>query len=303
MKAKYAAKGLHYSLPTQDRKNRLLYVIETWNRWSLDAPTVALVWRFFLARDAGVSLPQFAPVLLALGTWIVYVADRLLDGMGKVQEEELRERHYFYARHRVTFGVLLSCAVLWLLVLVVEKMQRDILEAYVVLGLLVLLYFFLIHGKRRSAEQWLPKELFVGFIFAAVTALPIWMRVRERSRELEIGIVLFAVACWLNCVAIEWWENAGTGGVVEKKWHAHISTRWLGRHLAGTSLILASVGFVCWLLWASPYRNVALACCISGILFSVLDVFRVQIGARWLRIAADVSLLTPVLLMPWMPAQ
>ena len=254
-------------------------------------------------RCAGVTLPYFAPILLGLGTWIVYVADRLLDGMGNVETQELRERHYFYARHRVTFGVLLSCAVLWLLVLVVGKMQRDILEAYVVLGLFVLLYFFLIHGKRRRAEEWLPKEMLVGFIFAAVTALPIWMRVRERSRELEMGIVLFAIACWLNCVAIEWWENSGTESVLGKHWHAHISTRWMGRHLTEMSLLLAGAGFVCWLLWTSPYKNVALACCISGLLFSALDVCRKQIGARWLRIAADASLLTPVLLMPWIPAQ
>lgn len=297
------ANTLHCSLPATNRKIDLLYVIETWNRWSLDAPTVALVWRFFLADCAGVHSPRYAPILLALGTWIVYVADRILDGMGDPPAEKLRERHYFYARHRVTFAVLLSCAGLLCGVLIIERMRRDILEAYVILGSLVLLYFFLIHGKRNSAERWLPKEMFVGFLFAAATALPIWMRIGARSRQLEISIALFAAVCWLNCIAIERWENAVTVGGTEKAWRAHATTRWLGRHLTGMSTVVASISFVCWLSWTSPYKNIALACCFSSILFSVLHAFRGQIGARWLRVAADASLFTPVLLMPWIPAR
>ena len=295
--------ALHYSLPATNRKIGLLYGIETWNRWSLDAPTVALVWRFLLAQCAGVDSPRYAPILLALGTWIVYVADRILDGLGDRPAQKLQERHYFYARHRITFGVLLCCAGLLCGVLIIERMRRDIFEAYAVLGSLVLLYFFLIHGKRNSAERWLPKEMFVGFLFAAATALPIWMRVNERSRELEISIALFAAVCWLNCIAIERWENPVAAAGPQRTWRAHVSTRWLGRHLTGMSTLVAAVSFGCWLSWTSPYENVALACCLSSILFSVLHALRGQIGARWLRVAADVSLLTPVLLMPWIPAR
>ena len=50
-----------------------------WHLASLDAPTVALVWSLGFAWAAGVGLPVWAPLLLALVAWAVYVGDRLLD--------------------------------------------------------------------------------------------------------------------------------------------------------------------------------------------------------------------------------
>lgn len=280
-----------------------LYLAEMWHRLSLDAPTVALVWSIFLARSANVRLPYYSPVLLALGTWIVYVADRILDGLREPPTRTLHARHHFYARHRLFFVITLGCAVLLCAGLIVTRMRRDIFDGYTVLGSLVLFYFFLIHGVKSAGELWLPKELLVGILFAMATALPSWMRTSAKSQELLIGVGLFAAICWLNCVAIEFWESAeGIQSQAQEKFaRANISTRWLGKHLAWMSAALAVLSLAFWMTWRSPVRPVALACFLSALFFLILHWYRVDIGPRWLRVAADISLLTPILLLPWIP--
>ena len=80
-----------------------------WHLLSLDAPTVAVVWCWFFAAAFRVSLPPTALVTLALGTWCVYVADRLLDGWRSVDMTDLRDRHWFYLRHRKPFRDCVDC--------------------------------------------------------------------------------------------------------------------------------------------------------------------------------------------------
>ncbi len=53
--------------------------LHLWHLASLDAPTVAVVWTLAFAWAAGVHLDRWVLVLLASGTWTVYVGDRLLD--------------------------------------------------------------------------------------------------------------------------------------------------------------------------------------------------------------------------------
>jgi DNA-binding transcriptional LysR family regulator len=87
---------------------------------SFNAPLVALAWLYMFAGAWQVRyLTWAAYVTLALGVWVVYVADRLLEyrlrGDG---DAEMGVRHRFHARHRKKFlaGVTLASAVILLLV-------------------------------------------------------------------------------------------------------------------------------------------------------------------------------------------
>ena len=71
-----------------------------WHLLSLDAPTVAVIWALLLARVAGVRPAPAGLSVLGVGTWLVYVADRTLDGLAGRETTRLRERHLFYARRR-----------------------------------------------------------------------------------------------------------------------------------------------------------------------------------------------------------
>lgn len=271
--------------------------LEWWHLLSLDAPTVAALWAWSFARAIDVSLPAASLLLLALGTWIIYVSDRILDGLHASDGERtgrLRERHFFYARQRRSF-VIAGVPALLLLAWLIFHMIRAAREADTVLFTLAALYFCLVHLRGPDIERWLPKELAVGLLFAAATAVPTWTRIAGHRSSLIPVAALFAALCWLNCAAIEKWES--------REWkdrashHSHLSTRWAQLHLPAICLAIALTAILAgaWSIHTGSSLAMILldfACALSAGLFLVLD--RSHLGAFHLRIAADVALLTPL---------
>ena len=95
-------------------------------------------------------------------------------------------------------------------------MPRSLIAAYCVLGAFSLLYLGLVHLPARAhgrSLRYFPKEFAVALLFAAATALPAWdAAVRRfagmpRHHPLLLLCPLFAALCWLNCMAIEEWEQ------------------------------------------------------------------------------------------------
>jgi hypothetical protein len=304
------------------RSLRLTALPQWWHLLSLDAPTVAALWSWSIARALGVRLPLSAPLLLALGTWLVYVADRILDGrvIDSVGDSvgdstgassfALRERHFFYARHRGAFliaSVPVGVLLLWLILTRMNPTARH--EDVAVFGV-ALVYFCVVHVYGPAAERWLPKELAVGAVFAVATAVPAWSRLPTASGLtsgevfLILTVCIFAVLCWLNCVAIEKWERrrdaAAAGGELRSP-VPHRSTRWAQRRLRGLCCGIAVAAVVCAgggsLIGVSPaVPAIFLACAMTGTGFAALDYWQehLRISAFHLRIAADAVMLTPL---------
>jgi hypothetical protein len=247
---------------------------------------VAALWCWAFGRAARLRLAPWLPAALALGTWLFYVADRLLDAR-LAPQSTLRERHRFHDRHRLWFVGATAPVALALLVLV-AKMPRSLLISYCVLGVLSLLYLGLVHLPSRArgrSLRYFPKEFVVALLFAAASALPAWDEARRRAagmprhHPLLLLCPLFALLCWLNCVAIEDWEHRSHGKRIG--WLA-----WLT--IVGSCLSLFE-------LLNHPARWLAVAASLSGALFLLLDRSRLTAGGR--RIAADLALLTPLLLL------
>jgi hypothetical protein len=137
-----------------------------WHVCSLDAPTVAVLWALAVAHLAGVALRLVELLVLGLGTWIVYVLDRVLDGMGRRgndadlrqvghaaqqgrggwPEPVLRERHYFHARHRRL--LLWLCGAAGCLVgLLCCLLPLRLVALYLVLGIPVSAYGLWVHAR------------------------------------------------------------------------------------------------------------------------------------------------------------
>jgi len=278
---------------------------------------VAALWSWSIARALGVHLPLSAPLLLALGTWLVYVADRILDGrvIDSAGASALRERHFFYARHRGAFlitSVPVGLLLLWLIVTRMNPAARH--EDIVVFGV-ALLYFCVVHVYGPAAERWLPKELAVGAVFAVATAVPAWSRLPAASRPtsgealLILTVCFFAALCWLNCVAIEKWESQkrerrrdalSAAGELQPT-IPHGSTRWAQRRLqslctgiAAAAVMAAGIGSLIRLSPALP--AIFLACAMTGTGFAALDYWQEHshLSAFHLRIAADAVMLTPL---------
>jgi hypothetical protein len=261
-------------------------LLRYWHLLSLDAPTVAALWCWAFGRAARSRLAPWLPAALAMGTWLFYVADRLLDARLS-PETTLKERHHFHDRHRRWFLVVAAPVALSLAVLV-ARMPPSLITSYCVLGVLSLLYLGLVHLPARACGRslrYFPKEFAVALLFAAASALPAWDAAwhsaagMPRHHPLLILCPIFAVLCWLNCVAIEGWEEHRQRGRI---W-------WI----AGLSI--AASCFSLFGLFSQPARWLAAAVALSAVLFLVLDRSRLQAGGQ--RIAADLALLTPLLLL------
>jgi len=281
--------------------------LQWWHLLSLDAPTVAALWSWSMARAMHIRLPWSALLLLALGTWIVYVADRILDGLRIQSAAHLRERHFFYMRHRsksLFATVMVSLVLVWLVATRMTAAAR--FEDMALFGV-ALAYFCLIHicGPlceslcESSIERWFPKEMVVGMVFAAAVAVPAWSRLQGQRTSLIPVATLFASLCWLNCTAIEKWERAPPAAThLSTTPLAHATTRWAQRYLSFVSCAIALMAAIACTRSILSADSVTmpllyLACMVSAILFLAFD--RSRLGSFHLRIAADAALLTPLL--------
>jgi hypothetical protein len=68
-----------------------------------------VAWSLNFAWAAGVNLPKWVPVLLALGTWAVYVGDRLLDARAAFRSGNLA----LCANGIFSIGAIVSCSLHW----------------------------------------------------------------------------------------------------------------------------------------------------------------------------------------------
>ena len=267
---------------------------------SLDAPAVAVVWSLCVASAARIQLPGWVPLLLALGTWSVYVADRLLDArraLASSQAGNLRERHVFHWRHRRLLIPMASLAGVFAAAIVFSKMPAALRARDSVLAVAAICYFSGVHlpnTRQRTAARrrllpfcWTPvqsKEFLVGVLFTAGCAAPTLTRLQQHSAAspaaLLFLIAYFACLAWLNCVAIDCWE---AGRVSQIKARAI---------LLGCAGVLA--GLTC---STTGHPRVALAlvtAAVSALLLGVLDRTRHRLTPLSLRCAADLVLLAPL---------
>ncbi len=286
-------------------------IFERWHLLSLDAPTVAAIWSWFFARTMRIDLPWHAPLLLALGTWLVYVTDRILDGTRADPSTPLRERHRFHARHRKAFltaAAAAGCALIWL---IVARMSANARYEDTVLFSAALLYLVLVHKPRLGGTHWLPKELAVGIVFAAATAVPAWSRLNSGPHSerpaLFPAVAIFAALCWLNCVAIERWENLTSIGQLDSP-DAHSTTRWAADHFGFVASAIAILSGIPAVILALLSGSAALretvpiyaAGVTAALALALLDRHRNSFSTLQLRIAADLALLTPLLFVPFL---
>jgi hypothetical protein len=262
---------------------------------SLDAPTVAAVWTLAFAWSEKIRLPLWTPIALWLVAWSLYIADRTLDAraaMGSGDAVRLRDRHRFHWRRRRVLIPLAVASGVAAAVLVFVFMPAISLERNTILAAATLAYFTGVHsGSAPSARKVLrsprvPKELLVGLLFTAGCALPAWTRLPVHSLAWPylVSVGFFALLAWLNCHSIDGWESEGGPG------RAIVFPAGL---LAGMGLISAMLLFSTWPRLAA----LLVAGAASAVLLVLLDRYRSRLSPLGLRAAADLVLLTPLVLL------
>jgi hypothetical protein len=244
-----------------------------WHLLSLDAPTVATLWTWFIARANHIQLPIAAILAMFLAVWTLYAADRLLD------EHALEPRHHFHHHHRKAFltGIIFASIALAILL---PRLEPAAIHLYLILGGLVFGYFVLIHATQNSHRY--PKELAVGICFAAATFIPTVARQPTLRPALFPPALLFAALCSLNCLFIYAWEHAPQP-----------------HPLPLLAIILTSIAAAVALFDHQAPWPIPTATALAAALLLALHRLNRKIPPTTLRAAADVVLLTPILLLPF----
>ena len=270
---------------------RLAHLLSLWHLTSLDAPTVAVIWALAFAWAANVHLPVWLPIVLALAAWTFYVGDRLLDARNA--RTPLRERHHFHWRHRRIFLPLAVTSAIIGLLLVLHSMPIVARERNSVLAAAAMAYFTSVHSPwRLTARKFrIPKEFLVGVLFTLACALPAWTRIaRPQVAAMHLALLpafaSFVALAWLNCHAIEVWE--AEFGLPRP------TIQLLGVALAGVVALIAAAMLVS---QHPRYAALLFTAALSALLLSLLDRQRHRLAPVALRAAADLVLLTPLIVL------
>lgn len=271
---------------------RILAIPGYWHLLSLDAPTVAILWAWAMGRAAHVRSSAGAMATLGIGTWLIYIADRLLDSRPSAPAANLRERHFFHARHRSALLIASCVAAIPLLWLIASHISASARRNDTVLFTISMLYFGLVHLRPISIP--FRREFAVGIIFACATAVPAWSVPGASHRELLLPLLLFAALCCLNCLAIDNWESSRAS----ESPHFPISAAALVVAAGAAALTLDAA------LHQSSSTGLDAVTMLSALILFALDRLYRRGPARSqpfsafaLRIAADAALLTPLLLI------
>lgn len=284
-------------------RSRLLQGALYWHLLSLDAPTVAVLWAWSFERAAGEHTSLSALAVLGLGTWLIYITDRLLDARCAqsplARRAELRERHFFHARHRRTLlavALPAAAALLWL----ISRMPAADRREDAVLFAVAMAYFTCVHLAESRTRRWFAREVVVGLVFALATAVPAWSQTLGSRTHIVLLVLLFAALCCLNTIAIEVWEQGAK------------APRFPVLLAAGLLAISASALALSPQMHDSSTGALVLCAGLSAMVLFSLDTLHRRRStqsaapddsARWLllvRVAADAALLTPLLfVVPW----
>jgi hypothetical protein len=299
------------STPLHKRSSiiRIRSPLAIWHLLSLDAPTIAALWTWFIARANHIHLPTSSILAMAVAVWMLYAADRLMDArlmdarlFDAANEEDLEARHYFHHQHRSAFlaGILVASVALAVLL---PRLEPAALHLYLVLGGLLAGYFILIHATPRAAASKkaahrLPKEIAVGIFFASAIYIPTVARRPDLRLPLLPAALLFAALCSLNCLFIYAWEHPRPN----PSHPAHATTRLALRHLAFLAVSIPVVAAALVFLTKNHQAPwpIPVACALSSTLLLLLHHRRRSIAPITLRAAADLALITPLLLLPFL---
>lgn len=293
-------------------------LLALWHLLSLDAPTVAALWTLFIARCNHLSLPWSAPAAMFAAVWMIYAADRLLDARAldtTPHHPDLEPRHHFHHHHRTRFITVIVLAAFALAALLHDIDPRA-LHLYALLATLLAAWMLLIHTQASFSPNQtprstrLPKELAVGIFFPAAIFIPTLARTNPTPAvirllgwtatwlrpHLLLSALVFAALCTLNCLSLYAWENPAP------RLQAHWTTRWATSHLTHLALAILTLSTLTSVLSLALHEPAiavpAVACALSTAALLALNHLRHRLSPIHLRAAADLVLLTPLLLLP-----
>ncbi len=144
-----------------ETKNNFL---KTLHYLSLDVVlgAVASSWMFWKIPDGNgvVNLPSI--LILGICTWIIYILDRLLDNL-KSEPEDARHQFHFQHQYYLQVGIII---LFFIAAILAFLLPRNVIYFGIVLSVLILIYFYILQKKSRSANYQYFKEIFTSAIYS-----------------------------------------------------------------------------------------------------------------------------------------
>lgn len=253
---------------------------------------MAVLWQVLLARSIGIHVGPYELPLLACSVWLVYFSDRVLDARRTPPGNWEPVRQRFYRGHFRAASIVVFAASLSIVPLAATLLRPAVFHAGLSLALVVGVYFVVIHAAPQCWRVRWPRELAVAVIFTAGTFLALWIGSGGALLRLTGSAVLFALLCWVNCSAIESWE-----------WHSAAllprTTRYVGKYVSAICAGIAGIAALLELARLAP-ASVCIAAVLSGVAFVMLARWRSRLSPEFLRVAADLALCTPLLVLPFL---
>jgi hypothetical protein len=138
--------------------------LKTLHYLSLDVVVgaVASSWMFWKIPDGNgvVNLPSI--LILGICTWIIYIFDRLLDNL-KSEPEDARHQFHFQHQYYLQVGIIILFFIVAILAFFLPK---NVIYFGIALSVLILIYFYILQKKSKSANYQHFKEIFTSAIYS-----------------------------------------------------------------------------------------------------------------------------------------
>jgi hypothetical protein len=258
----------------------------------LDAPIVAVAWLWLFSRTFHAPLRIGNLVALFLTAWLIYLADRFADAIS-LKPALLRSlRQEFCLRHREIWITTVALVAGFDAYVIWRTTAWETFLAGVAVGVLALVYLVANHPLGLIWRSLPAKELAIGTLFAAGTAVALLPQV-PTTPAFAIAIIAFAALCSLNCISIAGWERAldrAQHKISIATRHPRL-TRYVGKICVGLALTVLALGVF--------FRADALVfVCLATSAFLLAWLNRSSVGGDDSRTAlADLVLLTPLIVL------
>lgn len=145
------------------KENRTIF-LKTLHYLSLDVVlgAVASSWMFWKIPDGNgvVNLPSI--LILGICTWIIYILDRLLDNLKSEPEDA---RHQFHFQHQYYLQVVIII-LFFIAAILAFFLPPNVIYFGIALSVLILIYFYILQKKSKSANYQYFKEVFTSAIYS-----------------------------------------------------------------------------------------------------------------------------------------
>ena len=261
------------------------------NAFSLDAPLVAVVWLYVLARAWNVNYVEpLLPVVLALVVWIVYATDRLLDCKWK-QETSFSLRHRVHQQYEKRFIIAIGIVVIAVAVISLNFLQWSIVQT-AMLPLAATIGFFALSffGPSNQRVSY-SKNLLAGYAFAwgVGAGLIGLLGLPQPSNLLKLfapEMLVFGLLCVINITAVDLWVK-GSDELDED------AEEW------ALTMPLMILAFFSVLMMRTSDKHESspfyISMLIAAALMYVVNRMRCHLSADFLRVSIDLILLIAAL--------